>query len=829
MQPFIPSGGGPPTWTLARCFNADLQEPAHARINRTVPLGPLPLEIITLREAPAAFGRIAGTTTRWDALFGESAPDLLEGVLEDRTFGSLALFQVTEMLVEAADIWPVRVVSERSSGGNVVLGLQVRQDDVLDRLSTALDLQPPAIRLARLVESDQLGVDGEWRLTEEPVLGLRGGDKTRWRLIDSDVKMRPPRFTVEGAGPSPQGSDLYLRAGGDGEDRLLQRKLKALRSLREHGELLEMLASPRLRRRPTHDRWDLDRLAASLDRSKMSALREMWAVLPLYLLQGPPGVGKTKLVEELVAARMAPDGAERLLLTAQSHAAVDHLMEKVGKVLAARRSEDARENVLALRCRPRDHGSGTSPLDLPVRAATLAAEFAASPLAAELPAHIAGRVADLSRSLAGASDEEEEDPSERYRRTSPDRSFQSLLLRSSNLVFASTNAAELETLVEERAQFDWSIIEEAGKATGVDLLAPLLLSYRRLMIGDHRQLPPFNAERMEKLFAAPHRIGEALELGRHLVARAFGQAGIDEALEVVAKGDMEALVGGARAMMMMFETMIETEIKAPRKEGRLHMAAQLDQQHRMHPAIAELVSKAFYEGTLRTSEEAETRFSEETCPVSFGGSVLGDSPVTFVDMPFAHGEVGMSSPELEPRWKNYPEANACVEVLKRLRAVGAERPDVAVLTPYRQQRRVIDDRVALAARGEQLAELSRFGRRGDELCHTVDSFQGNEADVIVISLVRNNAHSGLKSLGFLSDRRRMNVLMSRAKWRLVLIGSLGFLKARFQDELPHDEDGKLAFLRTWLDAFDDLCGRKDADDRPLARVVPIADLLGDAA
>jgi hypothetical protein len=349
------------------------------------------------------------------------------------------------------------------------------------------------------------------------------------------------------------------------------------------------------------------------------------------------------------------------------------------------------------------------------------------------------------------------------------------------------------------------------------------------MIGDHRQLPPFNAERMEKLFAAPGRIEEALEIGRHLLARAFGQAGIDEALELVAKADMEALAGGARAMMMMFETMIEAEVAAPRREGRLPMAAQLDQQHRMHPAIGRLVSQAFYAGTLTTSGEAERRYAEETCPVAFDGKALGDSPVTFIDMPFAHGRVGMTSPEMEPRWKNYPEANACLEVLKKLRAVGDARPDVAVLTPYRQQRRVIEDRLAGAARGGQLASLDRFGKAADELCHTVDSFQGNEADVVIISLVRNNAHSGLKSLGFLSDRRRMNVLMSRAKWRLVLVGSLDFLRARFQEELPPDENGRLAFLNTWLDTFDGLCGEKDSCGRPLARVVPIANLIADVS
>jgi superfamily I DNA and/or RNA helicase len=64
-----------------------------------------------------------------------------------------------------------------------------------------------------------------------------------------------------------------------------------------------------------------------------------------------------------------------------------------------------------------------------------------------------------------------------------------MMLRAANLVFATTNSYAIERLIEERGLFDWTIVEEAGKATGGELLSPLLLSHRRLMIGDHKQLP----------------------------------------------------------------------------------------------------------------------------------------------------------------------------------------------------------------------------------------------------------------------------------------------------------------------------------------------------
>src|SRR5690606_39123754 len=90
-------------------------------------------------------------------------------------------------------------------------------------------------------------------------------------------------------------------------------------------------------------------------------------------------------------------------------------------------------------------------------------------------------MADASPSASGAS---------RSIAATDRRAFESLLLRSANIVAATTNSPALETLIEEKGFFDWTIVEEAAKASGTDLIQPLLLSYRRLMIGDHLQLPP---------------------------------------------------------------------------------------------------------------------------------------------------------------------------------------------------------------------------------------------------------------------------------------------------------------------------------------------------
>ena len=71
----------------------------------------------------------------------------------------------------------------------------------------------------------------------------------------------------------------------------------------------------------------------------------------------------------------------------------------------------------------------------------------------------------------------------------------------------------------------------------------------------------------------------------------------------------------------------------------------------------------------------------------------------------------------------------------------------------------------------------------------------------------------------------MNVLLSRAKWKLVLVGSLEFLEKRFQTGVPETE---LAFLRRILDTLATLRCEKDKNGIPLAVTVPLARLMGTA-
>ena len=383
-------------------------------------------------------------------------------------------------------------------------------------------------------------------------------------------------------------------------------------------------------------------------------------------------------------------------------------------------------------------------------------------------------------------------------------------VRGANILFATTNSPELERLLEERGQFDWVMVEEA-EGTGGELLAPLLLSYRRLMIGDHKQLAPFGSDQIVQLLKDPIAVAHALEVGAEFIGRTLRDPATEEVLDEVDtdQSDFPALCSMALGQILLFERMIEDEFKVHKNKPKARRIAQrLTLQHRMHPALAEIVSHSFYHDELKTHEEAATRIAGEQFPVSSTDSKrLPNAPLVYVNMPWVQATVGMKADDAErrPRWHNPTEVDAVRRILSLLKVREAleKPPSLAILSPYSEQVRRLsiafdDDRSSYPV----LSALSP-AVDADDYCGTVDLFQGNEADIVVVSLVRNNHHASIRrALGFLSDSRRMNVLLSRAKSRLFVVGSLNFLRATIASNVGTDALQEASFLERFLEALE---------------------------
>lgn len=812
LQEFRGFGHAQPTWEFAYCEAAENVAPASVAVAGQRLLLPSTIEVMPLATAYDRFPRLRGKLSSWEDLRREFEREQTPLSREQVVHRALCLLQLLEALYAAADVFPVEVlpqpagVAESKADGDQVLRVRTRPDSERDALAKALRLKSPAIRLAKKLDNDGSPAEG-WILSDDRSLGGRDPSDTEWqfRQVES-VGGQPVVFVFTGADAVPPLRDpVLVPAGAIGRDTQFRRRLKALNALKDHQELLRMITDPRQRVLESHDVLTEDSAFEQLDAPKQEALRQLTATLPLYLIQGPPGVGKTRLVRDLVRRRFMDEPTTRLLLTAQSHAAIDHLLDELEEIL----QPDSADGPLVVRCSGKDEVDAPSRFDIREQSRQLVTRLAGSPLTKGMPKRFSDALDTLASSSIRSGDPSGRNVVSGRAATQALRAFEGVVARAANVVFATTNSGELERLIDERGQFDWAIVEEAAKATGSELISPLLLSHRRLMIGDHKQLPAFASDQLKKLLTVPEDVKQALMLGEEFIGKSLRDATTDEIFDDVEDDEsrLPALCAEALRLLTFFETAIEAEFqRQATKRGGRPIAKKLTAQHRMHPAIAELVSRCFY-GDLETDASCRKRF--ETFPHPFTSSDLTRlplNPIVVIDMPYVQANVRQKEGDRNPAWHNPMEVTAAVEILSLLTsAAGADKlPTLAVLSPYSQQVRRLDNAIQ-EAKQNKLAHLDnsfRASSHSGAFCHTVDSFQGSEADIVVVSLVRNNEHSNVDhALGFLCDLRRMNVLLSRAKWQLVLIASVDFLSEVVGAAKGGNDEDRIRFIATMLDVL----------------------------
>jgi superfamily I DNA and/or RNA helicase len=184
------------------------------------------------------------------------------------------------------------------------------------------------------------------------------------------------------------------------------------------------------------------------------------------------------------------------------------------------------------------------------------------------------------------------------------------------------------------------------------------------------------------------------------------------------------------------------------------IARRLTVQYRMHQAIMDFSSLEFYEAEL----EADAAVSEHLlCDLpDVIATPLTQSPVEFIDTAGASFDE-VIEPDGESRL-NPQEAELVCRKVQQLLNAGVAAADVAVIAPYAAQVRLLREKLPVP---------------GLEI-DSVDGFQGREKEAVVISLVRSNPRG---EIGFLGDVRRMNVAMTRARRKLLMVGDSATLSA----------------------------------------------------
>lgn len=291
--------------------------------------------------------------------------------------------------------------------------------------------------------------------------------------------------------------------------------------------------------------------------------------------------------------------------------------------------------------------------------------------------------------------------------------YSSFLVKSRDLVVGTMVGLGKSLFNIGDSSYDVVIVDEAARANASELALAIQSAKRIIFVGDHQQLPPMYR---------PENI-------RYVMKR------LDLPYSSVIKTDFERILESDEVIF-------------------------LDTQYRMVPAIGNLVSELFYDGRLKTGR-AESDFN------CFRKSAYMKSTVTWIDT------AGKSSEETIVKnegFVNKIEVDIIIDILRELLIDGAlttittwakqsDEPPLGIITGYRAQKKLIIECLQGQEWFSEYQDLIRVD--------TIDAYQGQQSRILLFSLVRSNTHG---EEGFLATTSRINVALSRAQEKLVIIG-----------------------------------------------------------
>ncbi|KAI2890775.1 hypothetical protein CBS76997_5128 [Aspergillus niger] len=459
----------------------------------------------------------------------------------------------------------------------------------------------------------------------------------------------------------------------------------------------------------------------TLNDSQKEAIRFALAAREIALIHGPPGTGKTHTLIELIVQMV--QRKQRVLVCGPSNISVDNIVERLApkKVPVVRIGHPAR--LLP------------SVLDHSLEVLTHTSEAAA--IVRDVRKEIDQKQASIRKTRAARERRAIYDDLRELRREFRERENKCVenLVRESSVVLATLHGAGGHQLKNQK--FDVVIIDEASQALEAQCWIPLLSASKVVLAGDHLQLPPTVKSTKENAKKAAKEKEDKKENG--------------ELLENVS-----------------LETTLFDRLLSMHGPGIKRM---LTTQYRMHEKIMQFPSDELYDSKLMAADSVKDRLLkdlpyevEETDdtkePLVFWDTQGGDFPEKTED-----ADLGKKA-HLGESKSNDMEALVVSRHVDALVDAGIHPEDIAVITPYNGQ---------LAVLSQMLREKYPSIELG-----SVDGFQGREKEAVVVSLVRSNSEH---EVGFLGERRRLNVAMTRPKRHLCICGDSetiskgsGFLK-----------------------------------------------------
>lgn len=310
---------------------------------------------------------------------------------------------------------------------------------------------------------------------------------------------------------------------------------------------------------------------------------------------------------------------------------------------------------------------------------------------------------------------------------------------------------------KEEEFFDNVLIDEAARSTPCDLLIPMACAKNKIiLVGDHRQLPQFINDKVYE----------------RLDAQELGDA---ETIETLLE-------------KTMFEYLVKSVKKLEQNDGCKRFIT-LDTQYRMPKILGDIVSENFYGGKLKTpSDKAGSE------PV-FIPDAAKRVNMLWYDVP--RNIYGNTQEErtASKSLKRDKEIEATVKLVKNcLENSETAKCSIGIVSFYGAQvsgiaaklrkENIIDYNNVINK--EKYPEAYADGDTTDKVIRigTVDSYQGLEFDIVILSMVRSNSNYkyGRHSFGFLNSDNRMCVALSRAKRCMIIIGDKAMLKGQQASE-----------------------------------------------
>ncbi|KAK9554628.1 hypothetical protein V6Z88_006618 [Aspergillus fumigatus] len=452
----------------------------------------------------------------------------------------------------------------------------------------------------------------------------------------------------------------------------------------------------------------------TLNDSQKEAIRFALAARDVALIHGPPGTGKTHTLIELILQMVKRK--LRVLVCGPSNISVDNIVERL-----------APNGVPVVRI---GHPARLLPSVLEHSLEVLTHTSEAAAIIKDVRKEIDEKQASIRKTRTGRERRAIYDDLKELRREFRERESRCVdnLVRESNVVLATLHGAGGHQLKNQK--FDVVVIDEASQALEAQCWIPLLSASKVVLAGDHLQLPPTVKSSVDKLKNTKKK---------------------EKSDTKDASANSAEIIGDFSLETTLFDRLLS--LHGP---GIKRM---LTTQYRMHEKIMQFPSDELYESKLVAAEAVKSRLLkdlpyevEETDdtrePIVFWDTQGGDFPEKTED-----DDVGKKEALLGESKSNEMEALVVAKHVQNLIQAGVKPEDIACITPYNGQLSL-------------LSSMLREKYPGLEL-GSVDGFQGREKEAVVVSLVRSNSEH---EVGFLGEKRRLNVAMTRPKRHLCICG-----------------------------------------------------------